>query len=144
MEIVPLEKQMSDYYENQVRKTKKELGKDEFLLLLTEQLKNQDPLNPMEDMQFISQMANFSSLEQMLNMNTSLEKFLNNFSTSYKSQAMMFLGTTVTAQSEEMLESVTGVVEEVEFINGVPVLKIGEDTFSVDDVLKVTPTYYEF
>jgi flagellar basal-body rod modification protein FlgD len=47
------------------------LGKDDFLKILTTQLSHQDPLKPMDDTQFVSQMAQFSSLEQMQNMNKS-------------------------------------------------------------------------
>lgn len=50
-----------------------ELGKDEFLKILMTQLQNQDPLNPMDDKQFISQMATFSSLEQTMNMAKSID-----------------------------------------------------------------------
>lgn len=49
------------------------LDKDAFMKLLTTQLSNQDPLNPMEDREFIAQMAQFSSLEQMQNMNESMK-----------------------------------------------------------------------
>ncbi|MEY8415753.1 flagellar hook capping FlgD N-terminal domain-containing protein [Tissierella praeacuta] len=46
-----------------------DLDKDAFLRLLTTQLANQDPLNPIEDREFIAQLAQFSSLEQMQNLN---------------------------------------------------------------------------
>jgi flagellar basal-body rod modification protein FlgD len=50
-----------------------ELGKEEFLRLLVTQLKNQDPLNPMQADQMAAQLAQFSSLEQLINLNNSLE-----------------------------------------------------------------------
>lgn len=48
------------------------LGKDAFLKLLITQLRNQDPLNPMEDKEFIAQMAQFSTLEQMQELNKNI------------------------------------------------------------------------
>lgn len=52
---------------------KNDLDKDAFLRLLTTQLSNQDPLSPMEDREFIAQLAQFSSLEQMTALNKSIE-----------------------------------------------------------------------
>lgn len=124
------------------RTPKSELGKDDFLKLLTQQLKNQDPMNPMNDMEFINQMSSFSSLEQMVNMNKSLETFIQTFSTNSHTQAMMFLGTTVTAQTSEMDEAVTGVVEMVGFKDGKPFLKVGDQAFDLEDVQLVSPTVY--
>ncbi len=49
------------------------LGKDSFLKLLITQLRNQDPLNPMEDKEFIAQMAQFSTLEQMQELNKNIQ-----------------------------------------------------------------------
>lgn len=88
------------------RQTSHELGKDDFLKLLITQLSNQDPTSPMEDTQFISQMAQFSSLEQMTNMSTSFSKmadFLNS------QEAAGTLGKTVELEIGDA--TVQGIVE---------------------------------
>lgn len=50
-----------------------ELGKDAFMTLLVEQLKNQDPLEPMDNSDFVAQLAQFSSLESLTNLQTSMD-----------------------------------------------------------------------
>lgn len=110
------------------------LGKDDFLQLLTTQLKNQDPMNPMEDMDFIGQMAEFSSLEQMLNLNTSVEKINTALTNNATTQAMMFLGTNVTADVDESDEPITGTVSTIGFKDNQPYLKVGEYAVALDQV----------
>jgi flagellar basal-body rod modification protein FlgD len=125
----------------QSRTPSAELGKDDFLKLLVTQLQNQDPMNPMEDMDFIGQMAQFSSLEQMLNLTKQVETITTAINANAATQAMLYLGTTVTAQHPDSSEPITGMVEMVGFENGVPYLKIGDKPFALEDVQLVSPTY---
>lgn len=63
------------FTENKIApKKKNEMGKDDFLKLMSAQLKNQDPLNPLKNEQMAAQLAQFSALEQMMNVNQNLEK----------------------------------------------------------------------
>ena len=78
------------------------MGKEDFLKLLTTQLRYQNPLSPDDPKEFVAQLAQFSSLEQLLNVNTKLD----NFSTTVQSlqnsqnmaQGVSLLGKTVRAQ----------------------------------------------
>ena len=88
------------------RTASQQLGKDDFLKLLITQLSNQDPTNPMEDTQFIAQMAQFSSLEQMTNMNESFNKMAAMINSS---QAAATIGRTVDIDVGDT--TVRGVVE---------------------------------
>ncbi|MFD1037983.1 flagellar hook assembly protein FlgD [Virgibacillus byunsanensis] len=89
------------YLKNQTssRTPSPDLGKDEFLKILMTQLQNQDPSNPMEDKEFISQMASFSSLEQTMNMANSLEKLVTNQSVSPVVQYSHMIGKNVSYQA---------------------------------------------
>jgi flagellar basal-body rod modification protein FlgD len=51
-----------------------QIGESEFLNLLVTQLKNQDPMNPMDNSEFITQMASFNSLEQLISINQAVSK----------------------------------------------------------------------
>ena len=64
-------------YQAETSAAKDSLGKDDFLRLLTTQLKYQDPLNPMEGTEFSAQLAQFSSLEQLQNISDALETSIN-------------------------------------------------------------------
>ena len=84
------------------------LDKDDFLKILITQLSNQDPTKPMEDKEFIAQMAQFSSLEQMTNMSEGFKKVADRLQSS---QAVGMLGKTVEIAMGETL--ISGKVEAV-------------------------------
>ena len=90
------------------------VGKDEFLTLLVTQLQYQDPLNPMEGTEFTAQLAQFSSLEQLTNVNDNLE-YLQLYQASLNNaQAVNFIGKTVKASGDSV--SVTGgAAEKIQF-----------------------------
>jgi flagellar basal-body rod modification protein FlgD len=69
---------------------------NEFLGLLTTQLQNQDPLSPMDTNQFTQQLVEFASVEQQINMNTNLQTLVTLQQTAQDSQALGFVGQTVT------------------------------------------------
>lgn len=111
-----------------------DLDKDAFLKLLVTQLQYQDPLNPMEDTDFIAQLAQFSSLEQMQNMNNN----------TIKSQAFSMIGNPVIAQVIDPITGYTqeigGIVSAVRIKNGEPFLMIGDKDVAMSDVVYTEDT----
>ena len=89
-------------------KNKQQMGKDEFLTLLIAQLSHQDPTNPMDNTEFVAQMAQFSSLEQMHNRSNGFEKIA---SVMHNNDAISTIGKTV--EIEMGTDKITGVVEKV-------------------------------
>ncbi|WP_188454626.1 flagellar hook assembly protein FlgD [Virgibacillus oceani] len=85
--------------QNTARTPSPELGKDEFLQILMVQLANQDPTNPMDDREFISQMATFSSLEQMMNMTNSIDTLVQSQLVSPVIKYSHMIGNEVTYQA---------------------------------------------
>lgn len=74
------------------------LGKDDFLNLLVAQLRNQDPLKPMESTEFTAQLAQFSSLEQLYNVNDNLGTLESSQAAMHNNQAVSMIGKTAWAQ----------------------------------------------
>lgn len=111
------------------------LGKDEFLKLLITQLQNQDPTNPMDDREFIAQMAQFSSLEQMQNMTKAMESLLLSQQQSQLMGYTNFIGKDVkwhelTEEKDKegnfIVKEGNGVIQSVQF-------KDGEAIFTLTD-----------
>ncbi len=111
-----------------------DLDKDAFLRLLVTQLQYQDPLNPMDNTEFVSQMAQFSALEQMQNLN----------STMTNSQAYSMIGRTVYAQKYDentnTYKDIVGTVDSVTIKSNSAYLNIGDEQIAFDDVEKVFAT----
>lgn len=112
---------------------KQQLNQDDFLKLLTTQLAYQDPMNPMSDTQYISQMSSFTSLEQMRSLTSDFEKYSN---AQGVSAAQGFLGKTVTA-TDAGGTSVTGVVSEVRTESGLPLLMVNGTSYDPSSVTSV-------
>ncbi|MEN2766445.1 flagellar hook assembly protein FlgD [Ornithinibacillus xuwenensis] len=136
------------YLKNQstTRTPSNDLGKEEFLKILMTQLQNQDPTNPMEDREFISQMAQFSSLEQMMNMSNAISSLVMNQQVSPVVQYSHMIGKEVSYQSfdketGEKLDVKTSEVVAVSQYQGYAVLELenGEKVYA-DDILEVKAT----
>ena len=110
---------------------KADLDKDDFLKILITQLQHQDPTNPMQDKEFIAQMAQFSSLEQMTNMATSFGKLS---SVLNSSEAQSLLGRTVEVTDGD--KAVYGKVSQV--VRGeFPLVMVNGSFYDLDQVSKV-------
>ena len=110
------------------------LGKDTFLRLLITQIRYQDPLSPMDDREFIAQLAQFSTLEQMQQMNTGFAAFQ---LMSLTTQALALVGKQVTAQVPGATAPITGTVDAVTFKDGKPLLVIGGQEIDLSYVAEV-------
>lgn len=112
---------------------KNELDKNAFLQLLVTQLKSQDPLQPVDNTQFIAQLAQFSALEQMTNVATEMEKVQQ---TSSMSAALQLLGTQVHAVDANG-KTIDGTVTGVQVVDGTPKLTVGDQTVDLFQIQAV-------
>ncbi len=112
-----------------------ELGKDEFLSLLVTQLQYQDPLNPQEDKEFIAQMAQFSALEQMQNLNSSYTA----------TQAFALIGKTISANLKgddlSSVKLIQGEVSSVKMQDGKAFVVVNNQDVPVEDVMEINDGY---
>ncbi|WP_193072899.1 flagellar hook assembly protein FlgD [Pseudomonas sp. FME51] len=80
-----------------------ELGKNEFLELLVAQLNNQDPMSPQENGEFIAQLAQFSTVEGIEKMNSSIDAMASSFQSSQALQASSLVGRTVIIPTDQAM-----------------------------------------
>lgn len=113
----------------------RDLGKQDFLMLLIAQLRNQDPLRPMEDTAFIAQLAQFNTLEQMQQLNDTMTS-LNEW--SMLGQIATLVGKQVLVADPDGGEPVAGVVTSVTFFEGLPRLTVNGKLVDVGQVVAIT------
>ncbi len=110
------------------------MGKDQFMTILIAQLKNQDPLAPMDNSQFTAQMAQFSSLEQLMNMSTQLTQMNSSMGT-----AAQLIGQKITWYDSETANYLTGNVASVLQKDGKMYAAVGEYLVQTSDITMVEP-----
>ncbi|MEH7388735.1 flagellar hook assembly protein FlgD [Bacillus sp. JJ1474] len=133
---------MLSSYQKEQRKTGSDiLGKDDFLKILMVQLQNQDPMNPMQDKDFIAQMATFSTLEQITNMGKSMDKFVKVQEQSQLIAYNQFVGKDITWHkvSEAKEQGGTPVIEEGKGRVASVQFKDNNVLFILDDGTKLEP-----
>jgi len=112
----------------QVVSKEQALGKMDFLNILVTQLRYQDPLNPMDDKAFIAQLAQFSTLEQM----TEQTKW------AQMSYGLSLVGQPVSYNNLEEGRVEAGIVQSVRLVDGKPVLSLGDQEITLDQVIEAT------
>ncbi len=125
---------------------KKDLGKDQFLSILVAQLKNQDPTSPMDNAQFVAQMAQFSSVEQLISINEKMDKMQGSMDTSLGG-ASELIGKKITWLNEKTDAKTgattstyeSGTAESIILKDKVLYAQVGEDAIPLSLVTKVEP-----
>lgn len=111
------------------------LGRDQFLKILLTQLQNQDPTNPIDDREFVTQLATFSSLEQQMNMNESITQ-MNQIMSTFVAHQDPFttyvgrIGKEVEGKQDD--KDISGIVKSVKNINN-------EYFLYLEDGTKISP-----
>lgn len=103
-----------------------ELGKNEFMNLLVAQMNNQDPLSPQDNGEFIAQLAQFSTVEGIENMNTTMDSLLSGYQSSQALQASSLVGRSV------IVPTMNAMVDTQEGIKGQLALTQRSDNVSVN------------
>ena len=132
------------------RKTSSKNDSNMFLNLMLQQLKNQDPTQPTDNTEWLSQLAQYSSLEQMTQMNTGLTNCMNYISAMYNDMAMnaeitqtlSMVGKEVTITVPDENDSsktteVTGKVTEANFKDGTGKVKVNGEYYSISNITSI-------
>lgn len=111
------------------------LGKNEFLKILMTQLSNQDPMQPMQDREFIAQMAQFTAVEQMTNMAADMRLLRQSLGMASTLIGKEIQWITLNDKGEKVTQS--GVVTALTFKDGVQYAVVGEHSISMDQIIQI-------
>jgi len=131
---------------DQINNPNAELTKNDFLQMLITKLQNQDPLNAIDDGTMVADMAQFSSLEQMSNLNSGMSTSMGSLNTNIiglmamenTSQAAALIGKTVTVTVDSKTgQTDTGTVSVVKFADGVPKIVVNGVEYGLSSVTEI-------
>ncbi|TVY10652.1 flagellar hook assembly protein FlgD [Paenibacillus cremeus] len=112
------------------------LGKDEFLKILITQLKNQDPTQPLQDKEFIAQMAQFTSVEQLTNMNTEMKLMRQSLGIASGLIGKNVTWTAVDSTGASTVKS--GIVDSIILKAGQQYVKVGSEDIALDSISQIS------
>jgi flagellar basal-body rod modification protein FlgD len=112
------------------------LGKDEFLKILVTQLKNQDPMQPLQDKEFIAQMAQFTSVEQLTNMANEMKGLRESLGLQPGLIGKKVSWTEMDATGSPITKE--GIVDALTFKDGVQYASVAGTGISLDKLIKIT------
>jgi len=112
------------------------ISSSDFMKMLVTQLANQDPMNPMSNEDFSAQLAQFSSLEELQQVNSNMNDQLTGLSLSLASG---LIGKKITATDSRLKDVIEGVVSSVSISNGIPYVEVAGRKVSIYDVSNIAP-----
>jgi flagellar basal-body rod modification protein FlgD len=116
---------------------KQPLGKDEFLKLLTTQLRYQNPMEPLKDGEFVAQLSQFSTLEGIQQMNTSFAEML---LLQQMTQGANLIGKTIAYEKPDSTVLGRGIVESVTMASGKLQLMVNGKPIALSQVRGIAAT----
>ena len=148
-EITNMQNQTA-YHNQQKKTTTNGMANDSnmFLTLMLQQLQNQDPTQPTDNTEWLAQLAQYSSLEQMTEMNKGLSDCMQYLNAMYNdmtlnseiTQTLSLIGKEVTIKDpddETGKKTITGKVSEASFEDGTGKVKVGDNYYSIANIISV-------
>ena len=149
-QITALRNETTQLQSGQNRTTGLQNNSNTFLTLMLKQLENQDPTQPVDNTQWLSQLAQYSSLEQMTQMNSGLENCAKYINAMYDdmmlnseiNQTLAMIGKDVTLQIPNEADpknptKITGKVTEASFEDGSGKIKVNGEYYSIENVISI-------